>query len=165
MTINIIEETDPQFDFEYKELARQVIPFTLKEESFPYEAEVTLTLTDNPSIHQLNLQARGIDRATDVLSFPMVDYDAAADYSMLQDHLMDYLNPDTDEVMLGDIVLSAEKVKSQAEEYGHSPRREYAFLITHSMLHLLGYDHMTDTERSVMEDRQRNILDQLGIVR
>ncbi|MBE5960370.1 MAG: rRNA maturation RNase YbeY, partial [Lachnospiraceae bacterium] len=102
---------------------------------------------------------------TDVLSFPMVDYEVPSDFDHLEESADDYFNPETGELLFGDIVISVDKVISQAEEYGHSTERELAFLVAHSMLHLCGYDHMEDEERLVMEERQKQILDQLNITR
>ena len=113
----------------------------------------------------MNLEQRGIDRPTDVLSFPMIEYDAPGDFSVIDEETGDAFNPETGELMLGDIVISKEKVLSQAEEYGHSPKREYAFLIAHSMLHLSGYDHMEEDEAKVMEAKQEQVLASLGITR
>ena len=102
----------------------------------------------------MNLEHRGIDRATDVLSFPMLEFDHPGDFSIIDEETADVFDPESGELMLGDIVISVDKVLEQAQEYGHSPKREYAFLIAHSMLHLCGYDHMDDEERKVMEEKQ-----------
>mgnify|MGYP000293236275 CR=1 FL=1 len=134
-------------------------------EECPYEAEVNLTLVDNEQIHEINRMHRGIDRPTDVLSFPMQTYEKPSDFSHVEDFVEENFNPDTGELLLGDIVLSVEKVSEQAIAYGHSEIREYAFLILHSMLHLFGYDHMEADEAAVMEEHQRKILDALGITR
>ena len=165
MTLNFEEEVTVPFDFEYESLAREVISFTLDHENFPYESEVNLTLTDNDGIHEINKMYCQIDRPTDVLSFPMLSYEAAGDFSKLEDDYDDNFNPDTGEIMLGDIVISVDKVLEQAESYGHTPRREYAFLIVHSMLHLFGYDHMTPEEAAQMEAKQRQILEEMNITR
>ena len=165
MTLNFDEEVTVPFDFEYESLAKEVISFTLDHENFPYESEVNLTLTDNDGIHEINKMYRQIDRPTDVLSFPMLSYEAAGDFSKLEDDYDDNFNPDTGEIMLGDIVISVDKVLEQAESYGHTPRREYAFLIVHSMLHLFGYDHMTPEEAVQMEAKQRQILEEMNITR
>ncbi len=125
----------------------------------------TSTLTDNDGIHEINKMYRQIDRPTDVLSFPMLSYEAPGDFSKLEDDYDDNFNPDTGEIMLGDIVISVDKVLEQAESYGHTPRREYAFLIVHSMLHLFGYDHMTPEEAVQMEAKQRQILEEMNITR
>lgn len=165
MTLNFEEEVTVPFDFEYESLAKEVISFTLDHENFPYESEVNLTLTDNDGIHEINKMYRQIDRPTDILSFPMLSYEAAGDFSKLEDDYDDNFNPDTGEIMLGDIVISVDKVLEQAESYGHTPRREYAFLIVHSMLHLFGYDHMTPEEAVQMEAKQRQILEEMNITR
>lgn len=164
MSLQIEEETEVVFDFAYKELAERVVEFTIDHEKFPFEAEVNLTLTDNGGIHEINKEYRKIDRPTDVLSFPLISYETAGDFSNVEDE-DDNFNPDTGEAMLGDIIISVPKVKEQAKEYGHSEEREYAFLIVHSMLHLFGYDHMTPEEASFMEDKQKEILNELHIFR
>ena len=165
MSFYLEEECEVLFDFDYKELAQKVIDFCLEHEKFEYAVEVNLTLTNNEGIHIINKEYRQIDRPTDVLSFPLLSYDKPGDFSFLEDENEDNFNPDTGEVMLGDIIISVEKVFEQANEYGHSPRREFAFLITHSMLHLFGYDHMEPDEAAVMEAKQRAILEGLNILR
>ena len=165
MTINFEKEVNTNFDFDCEALAKDVITFTIDHEEFPYEAEVNLTLVDNEEIHTINREYRNIDRPTDVLSFPMLSYEAAGDFSKLEDNYDDNFNPDTGEILLGDIVISVDKVAEQAESYGHSQKREYAFLIVHSILHLFGYDHMTPEEAAVMEAKQSQILDEMNITR
>lgn len=165
MTILLEEETAVSFDFDYRELARKVIMAACESEACPYETEVGLTLADSGRIHAINREYRQADRTTDVLSFPMQTYGAPADFSHVQDCVEENFNPDTGELMLGDIILNVEKVKEQAALYGHSEKREFAFLILHSMLHLFGYDHETQEERTQMETRQRMILDRMGITR
>ena len=123
----------------------------------PYECEVNLMLTDNETIHAINKEQREIDRPTDVLSFPMAEYEEPADFSKIEEDPMAF-DPESGEFLLGDIVISMDKVWEQAENYGHSREREYAFLIAHSMLHLFGYDHMEEEERKDMEKRQEEIL-------
>ena len=165
MTITIEEEEKPLFDFDYHKLTEEVIKFSLEYEKFPYEAEVNVILTDAASIREINLVYRDMDKSTDVLSFPMLNLDAAGDYTSIKDYLEDNFNPDTGEVMLGDIVISVPKVMEQAELYGHTPKREYAFLIVHSVLHLLGYDHMTPKDAAFMENKQETILKEMEIFR
>ena len=164
MTLLIEEEGSLQLPLECEALAEKVIEAALDYEACPYESEVNLLLTMNDEIREMNSNFRNIDRATDVLSFPMVDYEEPGNFDFLEDTL-EYFNPESGELMLGDIVISKEKVISQAEEYGHSIEREYAFLIAHSMLHLMGYDHMEEDERIVMEQKQKEILEQLQILR
>ena len=165
MTILVENEVHRELDFDYEEVIKTVISKTLETENCPYETEVNVLLTGNEEIHEANKEFRGIDRPTDVLSFPMVDYEFPSDFSCVDENPESYLNPETDELLLGDIMISIDKVYEQANEYGHSPKREFAFLIAHSMLHLLGYDHIDEAERKVMEVKQEAILDALGITR
>ena len=145
--------------------AHRMIVFVIGYVKCPYEAEINLTITDNDDIQQLNKEFRGIDRPTDVLSFPMVDYEEPLDFSIAESSPGDYFNPESGELLLGDIVISAEKVISQADEYGHTVLREYCFLIVHSMLHLFGYDHIEEEDRAEMEKLQKEIMDAAGIYR
>lgn len=165
MSLNIEAEVEVKFPFDYEALAEEVINFTIEHEDFPYESEVNLTLMDNEGIREVNREYREIDAPTDVLSFPMLSYEEAGDFSKLEDDYDDNFNPDTGEIMLGDIIISVERVKEQAKEYGHSEKREFAFLIVHSMLHLFGYDHMTPEDAAVMEPKQKEILNAMNIVR
>lgn len=166
MNLLIEKETDDSFDFDYEEAAKSIIEQALDYLKCPYEVQLNLTLTDNEGIHVINKEYRQIDRPTDVLSFPLVDYPEPNVFpDNLEEMAEDYFDLDTGELMLGDIIISVEKCKEQAKEYGHSELREYSFLIVHSMLHLFGYDHMEDDERLVMEEKQREILDKAGILR
>ncbi|MBQ8803565.1 MAG: rRNA maturation RNase YbeY [Tyzzerella sp.] len=164
MTLIFEEEGALTLPLPCEELAAKVIEAALDYVECPYEAEVNLLLTMNEEIHEMNLNFRQIDRPTDVLSFPMVDYEEAGNFDFLEE-ADEYFHPESGELMLGDIVISKEKVFSQAEEYGHSIEREYAFLIAHSMLHLFGFDHMEEEERIEMEKKQKAILEQLKILR
>jgi metalloprotein, YbeY family len=156
MTIDISYETDIELDIPYEDIVRQMVVAALDYENCPYEAEVSVTVVDDKEIQEINKTYRNIDKATDVLSFPMYQYEKAADFDNLDDSAF---NPESGELLLGDIVISAEKVTAQAKEYGHSREREFAFLLVHSMLHLLGYDHMEEEERLVMESKQKEILE------
>ncbi len=156
MTIDISYETDIELDIPYEDIVRQMVVAALDYENCPYEAEVSVTVVDDKEIQEINKTYRNIDKATDVLSFPMYEYEKAADFDNLDDSAF---NPESGELLLGDIVISAEKVTAQAKEYGHSKEREFAFLLVHSMLHLLGYDHMEEEERLVMESKQKEILE------
>ena len=164
MTLIFEEEGELHLDLPCEELATKVIDAALDYEECPYEVEVNLLLTMNDEIQEMNQNFRQIDRPTDVLSFPMIDYPNAGEFDFLDD-MMEAFHPESGELMLGDIVISKEKVLSQAKEYGHSIEREYAFLIAHSMLHLFGYDHMEDDERMIMEEKQEEILERLHILR
>ena len=161
----MMHKTDLKIDFDnnqeiipitysMKMLVRRAILQTLDYEQYRNPCEVSVTFTDNAQIHELNRKFRGVDRPTDVLSFPLFDYDGTTD------------EPPVDELfgMLGDIVLSLEQARMQAEEYGHSFEREVAFLCVHSMLHLLGYDHETgDEDEADMRRRQSEIMDLMGL--
>ena len=125
---------------------------------------VDLAVTDGATVRAYNRETRGVDAETDVLSFPMLEYDRPGDFSHAEEDESCF-NPDTGELILGDIMISVPKLKEQAEAYGHSQLREYAFLIAHSLLHLMGYDHMEPEEAALMESRQREILEDLGITR
>ena len=141
---------------ELKKLLKGAIKTALEFEDFKKDAEVSLSFVTNEEIHQLNRDYRGVDRPTDVLSFPMIDGDA--DEGDIDIH--------SDSVVLGDIIISAEKAVEQAAAYGHSIERELAFLAVHSTLHLLGYDHETSPEdEKDMFDRQEKILTLAGIPR
>ena len=159
------DEYEKPLPFQAEELAGRVVQQCLDYEDCPYEASVNVLLMDNPSIRQMNAQFRGIDRETDVLSFPVVDYPTPGDFSEAERFLSDSFHPETGELLLGDIVISGDRMLEQAERFGHSPMREFAFLIAHSMLHLMGYDHMNPDEARVMEQKQEEILGQLGIKR
>ena len=136
-----------------KRLIRRAVVETLAYEGFGNPCQVSVTFVDNEGIRVLNRDYRGIDRETDVLSFPLTDFEGGEE-------------PPADEplVSLGDIVLSLEKTEAQAEEFGHSFEREAAFLCVHSMLHLLGYDHVNSEEEDAeMRRRQREILEGMGL--
>lgn len=166
MTINIEYETDKSLTLDYKDIITKVVETASDYEKCPYEIEVSVILTDNHQIQQINKENRKIDRPTDVLSFPMIEYSKPADFTEIErDEPDELFNPDSGELVLGDIVISVEKVIEQAALYGHSEKRELAFLTAHSMLHLFGYDHMEENERLLMEEKQNEILNQLGIVR
>ncbi|MEG1292298.1 MAG: rRNA maturation RNase YbeY [Lachnospiraceae bacterium] len=164
MTVTVETEEIPEFDFPYETVAKEVVEAAIEIEEFPYEAEVTILLVSTLEIQEINREHRKIDRPTDVLSFPMINYEIPGEFSSI-DQDEDNFNPDTGEALLGDVILCIDKVKEQAERFGHSQKREFAFLILHSMLHLFGYDHMTEEEAIVMEEKQRNILNQIGILR
>lgn len=127
---------------------------------FRTDVEISVMLTDNEGIRSLNVMHRNIDRATDVLSFPMFEYDENGE---IVEEYAEF--GDQGELCLGDIVISLERAAEQAEEYGHSFEREVGFLTVHSMLHLLGYDHMTPEDEKEMFGYQREILEEMGLTR
>lgn len=164
MSLYIEDESDVTLPVETEKIANLVVEAALDYIQCPYEAEVNLLLTDDTAIHEMNQEFRQVDRSTDVLSFPMLEYVVPGDFSGLEEQ-EDAFNPETGALMLGDIVISKEHVLAQAEAYGHSPKREFAFLIAHSMLHLFGYDHMEEDERTIMEAKQREIMEKVQILR
>ncbi len=159
MTIEIIEELDAGG---ISELLRRAISFAAEFETKKDNFELSLTITDDADIRALNREFRNIDRSTDVLSFPLIYRvpGEQADFWREED-----INPDTGCVMLGDIVLSLETAARQAEEYGHSLEREAAYLCVHSVLHLLGYDHIDQDDKRVMRAREEEIMDAFGLGR
>ncbi len=153
-------EVDIDWDFDYLKLYESVADAALDAEGCPYECSVSLLITDDENIRAINKENRDIDSATDVLSFPMIEFDAPADFSSVIESDLSF-DPYSGELLLGDIVLSKDRIEAQAKEYGHDIQREYAFLIVHSMLHLCGYDHMEEDDRKLMEERQRIIMQSL----
>lgn len=164
MTLNLEYETEIQLNLDYEGIIAKVIDKSLDLEECPYEVELNVILTDNNEIQAINKEYRDMDKPTDVLSFPMIQYEVPSDFSKVEEE-DDNFNPETGELLLGDIVISVEKVMEQAAEYGHSEERELAFLTAHSMMHLFGYDHMEEEERIIMEEKQSNVLQELGILR
>ena len=165
MTITVENESGTNLDFPWEEVIRRVILGAMDYVDCPYEACVSVLLTDNEEIARINQEQRQIDSPTDVLSFPMLEYETPGDFDFLEEDCWDYFHPETGELLLGDIVISVDKVREQAEKYGHSEERELAFLTAHSMFHLFGYDHMEEEERKDMEEKQADLLTQLGITR
>ncbi len=151
-------ETDEIISDEQIAELKKVCQRIMDNEECNFDAEISFTFTDNNGIRVINKEYRGIDRATDVLSFPMLEFDGGetdAEYET-----------ENGLVMLGDIVISIERAREQAAEFNHSPRRELAFLTAHSMLHLLGYDHVDDPEgEREMIEKQDAALNALGITR
>lgn len=151
--MNLILEVDPGLTLpeSWPATAGAILALYEKEEAMPAQAEVGLTIVDNDTIQALNREHRDIDRATDVLSFPL--YDPEED------------GQDESPILLGDVVISLPRALEQAEEYGHSVERELSFLWVHGLLHLAGYDHMEETERQAMRAREEALLDAMGIGR
>ena len=165
MTIHVEKEVETSFAFSEDELIQKVINGTLCYIGCPYECEVSVLLTDNEAIHEINKETRNIDAPTDVLSFPMAEFQEPGNFDSLEEEQPDVFHPETGELLLGDIVISVERVVSQAKDYGHSEERELGFLIAHSILHLSGFDHMEDSERIKMEQMQREVMDSLQLYR
>ena len=161
MKHNILLSSDVEEDTtELEALLEQVIPAALEAEGVELPCEINVLLTDDAGIQAINLAERGVDAPTDVLSFPMFDLRPGDKPSQAD------ADPGSHLVPLGDMVVNLDRVKSQGEEYGHGPRRECAYLAVHSILHLLGYDHMDDGPmKAQMREREEAILGQLGIGR
>ncbi|MDO4188993.1 MAG: rRNA maturation RNase YbeY [Lachnospiraceae bacterium] len=164
MIYNFDSEVNIDFDFDHIAIYKNVVDAVINKFDCQYDCEVNLLIVDNDSIREINKETREIDKATDVLSFPNNLFSVPGDFNCIDEN-DDVFEPDSGELILGDIVISKEKVKSQALEYGHSEMREYAFLICHSMLHLIGFDHMEDEERIEMEKYQNEIMENLNILR
>lgn len=158
-------ETDKDFPFPLEKTVEKVLLTALSHENCPFETEINILITDRDGIKTYNEEYRGIPKETDVLSFPGVDYEKPGDFSLALSNKNSYFNPETEELLLGDIILCKDRVFSQAEEYGHSVLREFAFLLVHSILHLLGYDHMEEEDEKIMKRHQDEIMEKLGILR
>ena len=170
MTVTIENEFDPKerdeiLSFDYRKTAEDVLGGFLDATECPFESEVNVLLTGEEEIREINREQRGIDSVTDVLSFPLHEYETPAGFDELDDDSFDDFDPESGELLLGDIVLCLPRIREQAAAFGHSTRREYAFLIAHSLLHLVGFDHMTPEDEERMTDMQNAILDSLGITR
>ena len=165
MTSYVENETLIKLPFAAEEIVKQVMEAVLDSEECPYEAVVNVLLTDNEGIRVYNREYRGMDKPTDVLSFPNIEYEEPAVFEHAEKAEADCFDPDSGELVLGDIIICLDKVREQAESYGHSQLREFAFLMAHSMLHLCGYDHMEKEEAEVMERKQKHVLEILNITR
>ena len=165
MTFYVENETDQKLPFSAEEILSDVMEDVLTAEGCPYEASVNLLLTDGAGIRQYNRDFRDTDAETDVLSFPNLDFEKPGDFSGAESAPADCFDPDSGELLLGDIILNLERVETQAKEYGHSILREFAFLLAHSLYHLCGYDHMEEDEARLMEEKQEAALQRLGITR
>lgn len=158
---NIIDVTE-----EMQKKICDTIEYSLKEEKVNVDYEISLIFVDNEEIRNLNKQHRNIDKSTDVLSFPMLDYTDGKVYKeMYENFKFDETYLDNNYLVLGDIVLSLERAKEQSEEYEHSFIREVCYLSVHSILHLLGYDHMAEDDKIKMRKREEEILEKLNIMR
>lgn len=167
MQIYFEKDTEEEIEFDYEEIAQRVITTGLEYFSCPYEPSVNIYLYTEEQIRSINREYRQIDSVTDVLSFPNITFEKEADFSILEkeEDTFDFFDPDTGELLLGDIIICQKRMEEQALAYGHSLLREYAFLLTHSLLHLLGFDHMEEEERIRMEAKQKEILEKLQITR
>lgn len=155
MTLLIDNRTNFELTDEIKEMLEKVCLKSLQYEEFNEDCEISLSIVTNEEIHDINKQFRNIDSPTDVLSFPQLTFEEGEEADVNENG----------EIVLGDIIISIDRAKEQAEEYGHSLKRELAFLSVHSMLHLMGYDHMVPEEEEDMFRRQKEILIEAGIPR
>ncbi|MCR1933845.1 rRNA maturation RNase YbeY [Clostridium tepidum] len=151
---------------DFKNKIKEIIDYALKEEKVNLDYEISVVFIDNNNIKEINKEYRNIDKVTDVLSFPMLDYEEGKVFKDL------YLNYEFDEsdldegnLVLGDIALSLEKAKEQSKEFGHSFLRETCYLTIHSVLHLLGYDHMEEKDKTIMRQREEEILKNFNLQR
>jgi probable rRNA maturation factor len=165
MTFYVENESGITFPFDVELLSKQIACRVIAKFGFPDNASIYLLITDNAGIRDINQEIRNIDAETDVLSFPNLEFERAGLFDPSLNDEADCMDLETGDLLLGDIVVSAPKVLSQASDYNHSTRREFAFLIAHSMLHLCGFDHIETQEALVMEQLQEEILTELGITR
>ena len=158
--VEFIFENETDFEIDQREIdeLNRVCETVLQMEECNFDAEISFTITDNEGIREINRDYRDIDRVTDVLSFPMLEFD--------DEEIDAEFETENGMVVLGDIVISIERAEEQAKELNHSLRRELAFLVAHSMLHLLGYDHVDNPEgERVMIKKQNTVLNDLGLTR
>lgn len=158
MAVYIENKAKTRFPFHYRVLIEKAVLKVMEDKNIPPELDVNVLLVTPEEIRDINRQTRELDQVTDVLSFPYFDYETPGFFD--RDRI-DW----ADEDILGDIVICGDKVFEQACEYGHSLKRELAFLTVHSMLHLTGYDHMAEEDAAVMETEQKKIMEELGITR
>ncbi|WHH59577.1 rRNA maturation RNase YbeY [Petroclostridium sp. X23] len=152
-----------ELDSELEALICGAVKAVLKFEVFDKDVEVSVTLVDNEQIKEINKEFRQKDTVTDVLSFPMLNFDE--NHNVIAEYNIGDYNHDDELLLLGDIVISLETAVAQAEEYGHSFAREVGFLTVHSMFHLLGYDHEEENEAQVMRTKEEQVLNDLGLMR
>lgn len=157
------EQTKYNIDV-FEEVIKRVVAKVLEIEDIIHNCQVSVIIIDNEQIKELNKNTRGIDSKTDVLSYPILEF---LDFTQLKKNLNinEYIDLDTGEIVLGDIAISIERAYEQSQEYGHTIDREIAFLTTHGMLHLLGYDHQDETETKKMREKEEKVLSILRMVR
>lgn len=148
-----------------EDILKDICEIAVRKELIEQPVEVFVMIVDNDEIKSLNHQFRGLDRETDVLSFPLNELPRPLCMMLKEKEFFPEINPESGRISLGDIIISADKAKTQAEEYGHSFKREMAFLCAHGMLHLMGYDHIEEAEEQEMREKQRAILNTADIKR
>ena len=150
---------------DYNNIINEILEESLSYLNCPYQCEINVLVTSNKEISLINKEQRGIDKPTDVLSFPFIDFVNVADFSKVEENYSFNFNSETNDLVLGDIVISLEKALEQSQLYNHSLEREIAFLTAHSVLHLCGYDHIEENDRIEMEKIQDIILNKKGYIR
>ena len=161
MLHEIILETEVEVSQNVTDRIESVIRTALEEQGVELPCEISVLLTDDEGIHQINLDMRGVDRPTDVLSFPMFELEPG-----VPPEGEEFLDPASELCPLGDMCISLERAEAQAAEFGHSVEREICYLTVHSVLHLLGYDHLDEGPmKAQMREREEFILEKLGITR
>ena len=164
MSLDIRFEAQRKLHIPYKKIIEESAALTLLKEGCPFPYALSVCIVDQEEMASINEEFRGLAKTTDVLSFPFLSFPNPADFKEAAKEPGAF-HPETGELMLGDIILSADHIIDQAREYGHTRRRELAFLVVHSVLHLIGYDHMEEADRLLMEERQKRILDGGGFKR
>lgn len=153
-----IDFLDNQSEFEtygFEQIVKKVVAEVLDIHNITKNVEISVVFTDDEEIHSINKEFRNIDNSTDVLSFPQYEYSSPGDVTEIEDSCL----------ILGDIIISLEHAKTQAEEYNHSINREIGYLAAHSMLHLLGYDHMIEDDKSLMREKEETIMNNANLTR
>ncbi len=158
-----IDDVENRLTEEEFTVVEQVVSGVLQKESFPYPCYVSVSVVSEQEIQRINAEQRDINQSTDVLSFPALEFDE--DYTLLQPITPADMDPETETVYLGDIVICNDVLDRQALEYGHSKKRELGYLTTHSMYHLLGYDHITEPLKKDMRKKEETLLEEMGILR
>lgn len=156
MKAEIVDYFETEESNKFVQVLERTVSFAGKEELNRDDYEVCVYLTDGETVRSINAEQRGIDSETDVLSFPLWDRNGGEE---------PFVNPETGNIMLGDIIISLPRLKEQAEEYGHSETREAAYLCIHGMLHLMGYDHMEEDEKKIMREKEETMLKKLNYTR
>ena len=159
--INIVFEQMSLQRFIISNNIRKCIQETLNAEGVNVRCEINVLVTDDAGIRIINRESRSLDKPTDVLSFPMFQLEAG----ILPENWDEYRDPDSGLVPLGDMCISLERAVAQSQEFGHSVRREVGYLTIHSMLHLLGYDHMEDDEKAEMRAKEESVMEQINVTR
>lgn len=165
MTFYIDDECGIDLTIDYEKSLAHICKVIFDIEKCPYDAEISLLLTNNEGIRRYNNEFRNIDKETDVLSFPAISQLAPINFNIEENGLskIENFNLDTDELILGDIIISNEKIIEQAEAYGNTVEYEFNFMLIHSLLHLFGYDHIVEEDRIVMEAKQKEVLKLVNI--